>query len=161
MSSTYEPIATTTLGSAQSTVTFSSIPATYTDIIAVINGKTTGPVSVDMRLNNDTSTNYSFTRIVGNGSSASSSRGSSDTKMQINSGSSDTEREIIIMQLLNYSNSTTFKTALVRANNAGQSTSAFAGLYRSTSVINRIDFLATGTTFVVGSTFTLYGIKAE
>jgi hypothetical protein len=160
MPSTYEPIATQTLGSTASSVSFTSIPSTYTDLIAVITGKTTASVSVTMRLNNDSSTNYSFTRIVGTGSAASSSRGTSLDAMQINSGTTDTERELIIMQLLNYSNTTTYKTALVRANNAGQSTSAFAGLWRSTSAVNRVDFLAGATTFVVGSTFTLYGIKA-
>jgi hypothetical protein len=35
MPATYEPIATTTLGTAAATITFSSIPATYSDLMQI------------------------------------------------------------------------------------------------------------------------------
>jgi hypothetical protein len=38
MAITYEPIATTTLGTAAASVTFSSISGAYTDLVLVCNG---------------------------------------------------------------------------------------------------------------------------
>ena len=53
--STYTPIATTTLGSA-GTITFSSIPSTYTDLVIVLNGngsRVAGTDDTGLRLNSD------------------------------------------------------------------------------------------------------------
>jgi hypothetical protein len=62
---------------------------------------------------------------------------------------------------MNYSNTTTYKTVLLRSNNASAITVATVGLWRSTSAINTIKIYADGAAvFSVGSTFTLYGIKA-
>ena len=62
MPNTYEPIATNTLGSAASSVTFSSIPSTYTDLIVVMNyANSTGLADVFFRFNGDTGSNYSDT----------------------------------------------------------------------------------------------------
>jgi hypothetical protein len=64
------------------------------------------------------------------------------------------------MHLLNYSNTTTFKTLLVRFDNSSTETSLRVGLYRSTSAISTILVETDSSTFTSGSTFTLYGIKA-
>jgi hypothetical protein len=62
---------------------------------------------------------------------------------------------------------TTNKTVLIRAGNpAGGSgsypgTGAFVGLWRSTSAINYVSLIGNSNSFKTGSTFTLYGIKAE
>lgn len=159
MATTYQPIATTTLGSTSGTVTFSSIPSTYTDLVAVINCTTTSLVSVTMRLNSDTGSNYSFTRLMGDGASGSSSRQTSQTSLQLNSGNTTVDRDFIILNLQSYSDSTIYKTTLHRNSNPNY-VSNFVGLWRSTSAINQIDFLAGATTFTVGSTFTIYGVKA-
>jgi hypothetical protein len=71
---TYESIATQTLGSSSGSITFSSIPSTYTDLVIVFSGTTAALVAVDIQFNGDTSTNYSRTIISGNGSTASSDR---------------------------------------------------------------------------------------
>jgi len=79
MPATYEPIATTTLTGGTS-YTFTSIPATYTDLVLVVNAATaSGSSNLAMQFNADTGSNYSFTRIFGNGSSASSSRAANVT----------------------------------------------------------------------------------
>jgi hypothetical protein len=157
--STYTPIATTTLGSAASSYTFSSIPSTYTDLVLIFNGAiTTGFDAIAVTVNGDTGTNYSRTVLSGNGSAASSFNSANATSMQI--GIMGTENSNTIFNIQNYSNTTTYKTFLSRANSSANVTRANVGLWRSTSAINRIDLTAASSTFIAGTTFTLYGIAA-
>ena len=158
---TYEAIATQTLGAAAATVTFSSIPATYTDLVLVISGKysSNDDSSPSIRFNNDTSSNYSETRLDGNGTSASSGRQSNQTAILVAS-MSGTE-SISIVNIMNYANATTYKTTISRGNTSQYRVRAYAGLWRSTAAINRIDILNNGTyNFATGSTFSLYGIAS-
>ena len=169
MASTYTPIATTTLGSNQATVTFNSFSG-YTDLVLVANIKhsfgTTGDVFVDgIQFNSDTGTNYSYTRLYGNGTSAGSDRNSNVTGISYDATrSSESYFATNIIQIQNYSNSTTYKTVLVRGNSASGTsvgTEATVGLWRNTAAITSITINATGAyTIQSGSTFTLYGIKS-
>ena len=160
---TYEAIATTTLVSDGS-VSFSSIPQTYTDLVLVFNGKlssgTTGYNNVTFTFNSDTSSVYSRTRVQGDGSSAGSIRDANVNRHDIfipNNGESGFSTSII--NIMNYSNTTTFKTALWRDSLVvtGGLVVAWVGLWRSTSAISSIQF---PNTFKAGSSFSLYGIKA-
>ena len=162
MAITYEPIATTTLGSAAGTVSFTSISAAYTDIIAVINGATvSGDYGLWYRINNDSGTNYSNTYLLGNGTSASSSRDTSQTQ-GIAGNNISTTRGTTIVHFMNYSNTTTYKTIINRGNEASATAIALVNLWRSTSAINSINIEQPGGgNFAAGSSFTLYGIKAE
>jgi hypothetical protein len=161
---TYTPIATQTLGSATSSVTFSSITGSYTDLVLIINGSvTSGNPSVWMRFNSDSGSNYSFTRLTGNGTSALSSREVSQTKGNIASafGMTTTYETNLVVQIMNYSNTTTNKTTLARANTPSLGTESSVNLYRSTSAITAIEILnSSATNFSTGSTFSLYGILA-
>jgi hypothetical protein len=164
MTATYENIATTTVGTATGTVTFSSISASFTDLIVVVNGAVTaGTVNLFFRFNNDTATNYSYTYLDGSGSVASSGRSSNNDKLIGNNFGYFTTsfNANYIIQIQNYSNTTTNKTCLTRSNAADNGVSAVVGLWRNTAAINRIDLFTSSSTFVSGSTFTLYGIKAE
>jgi hypothetical protein len=153
---TYEPIATTTLGSNQSSVSFSSF-AGYTDLIIVINGSTTGSCDLKWQANSDTGSNYSGTRMTGSGSAAFSSRFTSDTGAAF--GWSNTSPSVNILQIQNYANTTTFKTSLGRPSNSNALVGAYVGLYRSTSAITSLSLMNTdGASFTSGTTFTLYGI---
>lgn len=156
MAKTYEPIATTTLSSTTSTVTFSSIPATYTDLILVINAFTSTEGNCYVRLNNVATSLYSSTRLYGNGTTASSDRFSSGTESNI--ANLTTTMGNVIIHFMDYANATTNKTFISRSNSTGY-TMACVGLWRSTAAINRIDF-SLSPTLQIGSTFTLYGIKA-
>lgn len=163
MTATYEKIATTTLGSAAATVTFSSITGTYTDLILITNSAT-GSNDIDMYLqvNSDTGSNYSWTRLQGSGTVAGSARGSSSSlgyRVGNMSGSNVGQNNTII-QFQNYSNTTTYKTILSRSNNPAFLVEAFVGLWRSTSAITSMDIKTQSGNFSVGSTFTIYGIKA-
>jgi hypothetical protein len=83
--STYTPIATQTLGSAAASVTFSSIPQGYTDLILVCSPVSTTGSNTFMwiRYNSDTGSNYSLTSMRGNGSTATSFRLSNQTYQYI------------------------------------------------------------------------------
>lgn len=162
MAITYEPITTNTLGSASSSVTFSSIPSTYTDLIIIINGTlTTGNANINLNFNNDTSATYSATWLGGNGTSALSSKNVGNNLMVTTYyGTPSSTNGTFILNVLNYSNTTTYKTVLARMNNASDGTTATIGLWRNTSAVNQIALIAGSSTFTAGSTFTLYGIKA-
>jgi hypothetical protein len=160
MAITYEPIATTTLGTAAASVTFSTISGAYTDLVLIIDGKiSSGQDDMTLQLNNDTASNYSNTALYGNGSAAGSDNGSNGTHMRIGriqSGSSTN-----ITNIMNYSNTTTYKTVLDRGNAPDFLTIARVGLWRNTAAITSITIgRANVGDFASGSTFTLYGIAS-
>jgi len=167
MTATYEKIATTTLGSSTATVTFSAISGSYTDLILVCQiAQVASNNSPRIRFNSDTGSNYSYTYVKGNGSSAVSGRDSNSTAGYLAETSGSTSLELItITHIMNYSNSATFKTHISRGNRASAETDATVGLWRSTSAITSISLAMGGSfptnNFASGSTFTLYGIKAE
>ena len=164
MTATYDKIESQTLGSTQSTVTFTTIPQTYTDLVLIISPIiTTGSKDVCVQFNGDTATNYSNTILSGDGTSASSARLSGQVRIFLDYFAVvNTARSNRVVNIMNYSNSTTNKTVLSRANNAGAGVDAIVGLWRNTAAITSMVLNAqTGGTFDVGSTFTLYGIKAE
>ena len=174
--STYTPIATTTLGSDTVSYTFSSISGSYTDLVLVCSvksaaGASTNDTRIDIRFNSDSGTNYSDTYIRGNGTSASSGRDSNRTQIDevssipINSAS---EFGLFTYNIMNYSNTTTYKSVLCRGgittSSAGSTSvvGAQVALWRSTSAITSITIFAQGGNasvgFATGSTFTLYGL---
>lgn len=175
MAITYEPIATTTLGSDTATVTFSSISGSYTDLILVANFGVTGSgATFSFQVGNgsvDTGSNYSCTRMYAggvNGVTSISDRSSSASNIQITPSFGFNNTNVAnnaIFYFQDYSNTTTYKTVLLRANNpagpngAYPGTGAIVGLWRSTSAINTMTFTGGSTSFKTGSMFTLYGIK--
>ena len=169
MAATYTPIASITLGATALSVTFSSIPQTYTDLIIIVNAKNTNnsesTKSCFLRFNGDSTSLYSYTWIDGNGSSASSNRDSGANRAYygeiVNSYNVNASNfSQFNININNYSNTTTHKTFLSRSSNLFYP-SLVCGLYRSTSAITSVQLLIQDTDqFVVGSTFNLYGIQA-
>jgi hypothetical protein len=165
MAITYEVIETTTLGSATPSVTFSSIPSTYTDLAVVFNGGLNVSDFIYTQVGNgsiDTGANYSGTIVLGYGSGVASSRHSSGTYLQTLGWAIGILNDANgLLHFMNYSNTTTYKTILNRTNSTASGTSAYVGLWRSTSAINTIKFTGVNSRDITaGSTFTLYGIKA-
>jgi hypothetical protein len=163
---TYTQIASTTLGSASASVTFSSIPSTYTDLVLVgsISG-VSATIDAWVRVGNgsvDTATNYSWTVLSGNGTTAASGRGANQTKVYWDFLSSITNvPQFAIMNFMNFSNTTTNKNFSIRGTSASQETNVTFGLWRSTSAINTIQIgLDSTATYSAGTTFSLYGITA-
>lgn len=162
MAATYEPIYTITLGSSQSSLTFNSFGG-YTDIVVVCNlAISSGTGNSKIQFNSDTGTNYSETTLEGTGSSAVSSRYTSNTSIILEGSGylSTTFQTVKIIQLMNYANTTTNKTCLIRNGGAGAGVDAIVGLWRNTGAITSFTISTTASTFVSGSTFTLYGILA-
>jgi len=165
---TYVALDTQTLSSTASSVTFSSINQGYTDLVIVVNTRTTystdnGP-RIQLQFNGDTGSNYSATRVYGTGSAAGSNKESNQLSMTFgyiaSSFSSNTNPGNHIVNIQNYSNVTTYKSVLARwnATDNAQPVGANIGLWRSTSAITSILLKPEVGNFVSGSTFTLYGI---
>jgi hypothetical protein len=160
--STYTPIATQTLGSAAASVTFSSIPQGYTDLVLIANRSSSGLDNLSMQFNGDTGSNYSFTVLYGTGSTAGSYRGSNTNNPYLDfyASSSSSLPTPVIMNIQNYSNSTTYKTTLARGNAAATGVDATVMLWRNTSAITSILLKChDGSNFTTGSTFSIYGIQ--
>ena len=143
---TYEVIESKILLSSAASVTFSSIAADWTDLILITS----------------TASNYSYTQLTGTGSSAISVRGTSQTAIRVDDWAAAVTsiENAYIIQLQNYSNTTTYKTVLTRTNTAANGVDATVGLWRNTAAITSILYYPGVGSWITGSTFTLYGIKA-
>jgi hypothetical protein len=166
MPSTYEKIATTTLGSAAASYTFSSIPGTYTDLVLVSSclGVTSTSYIEIIQFNSDTGSNYSNTFTGGYVTSAGTNRNSNLSYIFVNhlNGFFTTGNPMTgITHIPNYSNTSINKTVLSRGGGAASDVAMMVGLWRNTSAITSITISFQSTTNLqAGSTFTLYGIKA-
>jgi hypothetical protein len=151
--STYVPLATITLGSASATVTFSSIPATYRDLVFVLNGtdSTTNTQGSFLRMNGDAS-NQTVVYVT-NASSATAA------KAYINTTDPST-RNTAIVQIMDYAQTDKHKTFLARAGASGSLVWMSAGRWASTAAVTSVSFHNDLGNFSSGSTFSLYGIAA-
>lgn len=162
MAVTYEPIATTTLSSTSSTITFSSIPGTYTDLRLVFNGNfSSGADQFKLRINSDSGTNYSSLWLYGDGSTMSQDRATAAGFIDLSRGTGmNTNIENHTLDIFSYTGST-FKSMILRRSNdrngSGQ-VSVNAAMWMSTSAITSINLFTDVYSFAVGTTATLYGI---
>lgn len=161
MAITYDSIASTTLASTSTTITFSSISSSYTDLVLVIAATNTGGnADLFMRLNNDTGTNYSYNWFSGTGSSATSGRvgTTANVRMGYYALPQSTFQYNSITHILSYTDTNSYTTWMTRANAASAGADMLSGTWRNDSAVNRIDIIANTGAFGVGSTFSLYGI---
>jgi hypothetical protein len=163
MPATYEPIATTTLGSASSPITFTSIPAIYTDLRLVLvfnTGGATGNTNARITFNSDTGSNYSKTNLRGDGSSAYSQRATNENYIDIGQAS-QVNWAVSTMDIFNYAGST-YKTSLTENNsdwNGAGNVYREVALWRDTTAISTITITSSSANnFRAGTTATLYGI---
>jgi hypothetical protein len=161
--STYTPIATYTGNGTLDVVTFSSIPSTYTDIVVAMTFNTSSGDYITVKVNNDSSGSYSFVQTYGVGSGAGGTA-RSDNQAGVTWESDPVSPDVAntIMNFQNYSNTSTYKTFLIRSNLASSVTRGIVAAWRSSSAINRIDFSNGGSSqkFSAGTVITLYGIAA-
>jgi hypothetical protein len=158
---TYDNIATTTLGTAASEIIFSSIPGTYTDLKIVFTFVPSAGTYASLQFNSDTGTNYSWTRLSGDGTTAASAFTATTSFIRGGVGITATSPIFFSADIFSYAGSTN-KTAFTDTSNDQNGTGRkdiVVGLWRNTAAITSIRiFPATGT-FSTGSTATLYGIK--
>lgn len=179
---TYTPIETYTLSTAASSVTFGSgntLPQTYTDLVIVVQGIQESSYSarnMGIRFNNDSGSNYSSVQIL-NTSAGSDNDLNNAYGPLVNSSVNTTSGAYTtgIINIQNYSNSTTFKTVINKGGTSavytsgGSNVGTYIGenicVWRNTAPITQITLYAvapnqagSGSNWSVGSTFTLYGI---
>jgi hypothetical protein len=165
MATTYIPIATqTVVNTSTNTITLNSIPSTYTDLVLVCNYGQSANSGIKVLVNNDsTSGLYSMTRILSNGTTATSSRRANQNQWYIPEGPSIPTNvgAMTILNFMNYANTAVYKTVLQRDSVGDSGVATCANLWRSKSAIDRIDIICLSTdVFANGSTFSLYGITA-
>lgn len=158
---TYSLINSTTLGSSQASVTFSSIPATFTDLILVTQHTcaTGSNNQLVVRPNSDSSSIYSRTLLTSDGTNASSARYTGESGIFISYLGNNTDITTSINNFLDYPNTTTYKTILSRSS-AGTYPRAEITLWGSTAAISSLLIYPYSGTFATGSVFKLYGIQA-
>jgi len=160
----YESISTVTLSSSAATVTFSSIPSTYTHLqIRGIMLSTTAN-HADMQLNGDTGNNYAAHALEGNGSAVSSFAGTSRANMFSIFYTPGTSTGIGggVADILDYTNTnknTTVRSLRGTDNNGSGNLSLISGLWMNTAAVTSITLTARGGTFAQYSSFALYGIR--
>lgn len=158
---TYTLISSTTLSTTSNTITFSSIPSTYTDLVLVTNAQcqTSSGQGMYLQYNSDTATNYSHTVLYGNGTSALSTRATSGVKTCI--GNIDTTTyNACIVNIQDYANTATYKTHISKCAAPANYVLSYTGLWRSTAAISSITIVLDTAPFNSGSNFKLYGIEA-
>jgi len=153
---TYKALATVTLASTATSITFSSIPATYRDLVLVVNGKATAAASLRIRFNGDTGNNYAWVRMIGEAAGAFSDF-SSPANFLDGGNPSTTEGYMSITQFMDYSATDKHKTTLHRINFPNTThVLTNSGRWANTAAITSIQVY--NPTFSIGSTFSLYGI---
>ena len=167
---TYDLIASQTLASAASSITFSSIPASWTDLRLILVGTfSTGVPGYppSLQFNGDTATNYSYTLVNGSGASASSLSQPSYYWIYCgqNTGWSTTLPSMASMDIFSYAGSTN-KTSLIASSNdlnGSGNSERVVGLWCSTAAITSIKLSINNNasySYAIGTTATLYGIKS-
>jgi hypothetical protein len=157
---TYTPLANITLGSAASSITFGSIPATYRDLILVgdLILSTSNAQQIRMRFNGDTGSNY-FTVNMG---ATTSTFSQTSTLSAIRIGQAyNGSRSTHIVNLMDYSATDKHKSQLSRSDNASNRLEALATRWANTAAITSMTvIIEDASNFAAGSTFNLYGVIA-
>jgi hypothetical protein len=166
MTATYDLIASNLLTSSASSITFSSIPGTYRDLVLVCgNLLNTNPENsnVTIRLNGDTGSNYSVITATGSGTNTTS-RAVSTTflyaDLDVVFGNTSAQQGFNIVQFIDYSANDKHKSILLRSNVANRGVGMYAGRWANNSAITsiQVSIEASAGQFAIGSSFYLYGI---
>jgi hypothetical protein len=153
----------TVTGSAVGTIEFTGIPATYTDLIMTITSVSSGLDDIAMQLGNgsyDTASNYSTTFLYNDSGSGSGVSGRTSNATTMTIADSGTAWSTSTLQFQSYTNTSINKSVLCQTGSGSWATFIKAGLWRNTNAIERIKLTHSGN-FLDGSTFSLYGIRAE
>jgi hypothetical protein len=178
MATTYTLISSSIVIGTAASVTFSSIPATYTDLVLKLSARSNASGATDtlgdLRINATTSSLYSNTTVYSDGASSASYRNTAGTYAQCftisGAGATGSTFGSVELYLPNYISTTQYKVASVfsaaESNTATANTwywnGATAALYReSANAITQVTVAlnTSGASFVTNSSFYLYGIK--
>ena len=156
---TYSLIASNTLGSAAGNVTFSSIPATFTDLILITQHTCATGTNNQLVIQPNSNSDAVYSRTLIN-SGGGAERYFSEQAIYISYLANNTDITTSINNFLDYANTTTFKTVLTYSNSGG-GPRAEVTLWRKTpEAISSLYIYPYSGTFATGSIFKLYGIQA-
>lgn len=167
----YESIATVTGTGSSGTITFSSIPSTYTHLQIRYIGRVTNSDTADnifIQFNSDTGSNYAWHYLQGDGASTAASGASSQSKILSGRVSAATAASDImgagVLDLLDYANTNKYKTLRTltgQDRNGGGVIVMTSGLWQNTSAVSTITITnGSATNFTTSSHFALYGIRS-
>ena len=156
---TYDLIEEQVLSTTAASVTFSSIPGTYKDLVLEIIGNATSAGNLYWQFNGDTATNYSSTNVRGDGTAAGSTRISTTANGYIDLSGAYTALGIRTVSLFSYANTNVNKTWLSRTSIAGGIAEALVGLWRSTAAVTSFTVQSNVGNLASGSTFRLWGVS--
>ncbi len=155
----YTLLSTTTLSGSSTTI--SSIDGTYKDLFIWLQAfQPAANASLDMRINNDTGSNY-FALSPNGGQSTSSTSTTYRFALDCASDRQTWNNEYILLP--NYSQTTTRKAIQSWGFHANQNagfagSNMYLGMWANTSAITSITFLPAGTTWTGGTVY-VYGVK--
>jgi hypothetical protein len=152
---TYELIESVTLATTASSVTFSSITQSYSDLVLVANQLHGADGYTFLRFNGDATSSYSLVLMRGNGSSAFSSS-TTTTQFEINQSAYTSFFNIV--QIMGYSETDKNKSILSRGDNSAENAIAYAARWANNAAITSISVNAGGSSYISGSTFKIFGI---
>ena len=160
--STYVPLATITLASTDSEVVFSSIPATYRDLIVVCSVRNSGTTDgfLGLRFNGDTATNITNVWMFGRNSSTDSAANTDSLTLGMQLNETGNSFDTHIYNIMDYSATDKHKTILARSHAGTAELRMGAARWADTSAINEIKISLNTGTLSSGSIFSLYGIEA-
>lgn len=167
---TYTPIATFTATGSTSAYSFTSIPQTYTDLVLIGYCRSAGAaVNPGLYVRPNSGTGWSWTYLFDNGSTVASGRSTLNTSdcgagIIIGNNAPANAYAAFETHFLNYSNTTTYKPYLTLSCSETGSTGGtylWAATTNSTAAINSmVIYNDSNSNWMVGTTFTLYGITA-
>jgi hypothetical protein len=159
---TYIPLANVTLGTATSSLAFSSIPATYRDLILIGNVQAQGDsfLQYRLRVNGDTGTNYDNVRLDGNGSAPNTSGDYAASEMTFFNSSTSGVFSVMTTNFLDYSATDRRKSVMARQSGPQNTVGAQGASWRNTAAITSITIFTPSGQFTVGSSWSLYGIAS-
>jgi hypothetical protein len=158
MTAKFTVIDSQVLSTSAASVTFSSIPGGYKDLVLVVGGNNTAndTRATKIQLNSDSGSNYSQVFMTGNGSSSSAF---ATTTTYFEGGSTGPNGRLDTLQFMDFSATDKHKSIIGRYSAASVNVGAFAARWANTSAINSIYLFPSSGQFATGSTFRLLGVN--
>ena len=149
---TYLPLATITTSGGEATLTFSSIPQNYQDLVLTISGTASSPTNMSIG-----GTNGRYVEMRGTGATAVTAR---DTGRTYAAGFTSSTVASNIIHVMDYSETTKFKTIVAREGDTSNRTSLRVVSWDTLSAVSSITLALEGAiTFNANCVASLYGIE--
>jgi hypothetical protein len=158
---TFVPIANVTLATAVPSITFGSISNQFADLVIIFQGLGSTTLQGRIRLNGDTSGNYLYQRMSGNGTAASAVGATAQTSGFISAIATATTTSRLNMEIniMGYSDTGKNAAILCAANSVSTGTEILYSRW-ITSTVNSVEILTSTGNWAIGTTAALYGIEA-